>query len=286
MNLRRSLTADLRGREYSEHTIRQYVALASQFADWFGKPVDEATRLDFLEWMNEAHSASNKRWRWLAVKSLGRMLKAEEVWDSNPADRIPMPKVDEAVMPILEDDAFAALLRTCSSKSWTDVRDRALLEVLGNTGMRRGEVCGMDVDHLDMEHLVVHVPRSKTGRARFVYMDEMTGRLVERWLRVRNSDATALWLSQRKNRLTGDGLTQMVARRAERAGVDASPHMFRRRFARNWMLDGGNQAALQTVSGWESGAMVKRYTRLAEAEIAKAEYERLNAHRKGRRRAS
>jgi integrase/recombinase XerD len=260
---------------FSEHTIRQYGALAKRFLDWLPVPIEDVTRSHMIEWINEGSTPSQKRWRYLAVNALGRMLVAEEIIDRNPADRITMPKEPVTPQPILTDDALAGMLATCNRKTWAGIRDYALLLTMANTGMRRSEVIRMNVVDVDLDGMRVLVPKSKTGVYRTTFFDHEVGKAMLRWLRVRETSHDAMWLSQRGQRLSDDGLTQMVYRRAEAAGVEASPHMFRRRFAAKWMEEGGSQTALQTAAGWRSGVMVDRYTKGAAEKIADAEYRRL-----------
>lgn len=275
MLLTRSLTHDLRARNFAEHTIDQYVALAGRFLEWLPVPIEDVTRSHMIEWINEGKSPSQKRWRWLALKSLGRMLVDEEIIDANPANRITMPKEPERPQPILSDEALAAMLATCNRQTWSGIRDYALLLTLANTGMRRSEVVAMNVADVDLDGMRVLVPKTKTADYRTTFFDHDVAKAMLRWMRVRDTTHEAMWLSQRKGRLSADGLMQMVYRRAADAGVEASPHMFRRRFAAKWMEEGGSQTALQTAAGWKSPVMVSRYTRGAAETIADAEYRRL-----------
>jgi len=86
-----------------------------------------------------------------------------------------------------------------------------------------------------------------------------------------------IWLSEEKRPLTDDGVRQAIrkiARWVGITGVRASPHTFRHTFAINFLRGGGNIFDLQTLGGWESLDMVKRYAQTLNIDDA------LKAHRR------
>lgn len=109
------------------------------------------------------------------------------------------------------------------------IRDRAMLRLALDAGLRIGEVSALDVPGaagpqctVDLKRRMVHVP-AKGGGVDTVAIDAATCTLVERWLTVRAKMAhdgeVALFVSQRGRRFHRQGLHTMVRRRGEAAGL-------------------------------------------------------------------
>jgi integrase len=97
-----------------------------------------------------------------------------------------------------------------------------------------------------------------------------------RRLHPKASTTDRLWIGK-LGPLTGNGIFQILDRRAELAGVDqANPHAWRHAFAHRWLAAGGTEGGLMSEAGWRSAQMIRRYARSAAAERGRAEHARLN----------
>lgn len=86
---------------------------------------------------------------------------------------------------VLTDAEVCALLRACSPRAPTGLRNRALLALLYRAGLRIGEALALRPKDLDLANGAVRVLHGKRGRARTVGLDPGAGELVQRWLDVR-----------------------------------------------------------------------------------------------------
>ena len=243
--------------------------------------VTTLTRQDVVAWINERDTQSKRRFRWLAIKALFRMLVEDELCESNPCEGVKMPKEQSRPQPYISDEDYERLVATCDG-SFIGRRDRAIMTVLNSTGCRRSELVALTVGDLDLNQGQVLIRRSKSGVGRYAYLDETSTKALLQWLRhrtIHRGDSLAptepLWTNQKGARLGADAVRLMLQRRGRALGICVSPHQFRRRLAVKWHLGGGSPLGLMTAAGWSSPTMPARYASQAASEIAREEHRRL-----------
>jgi len=280
----RLLKIDLERRGYAPSTTKQYLRIVKLFLESLDDP-ETLVEEDFRRWFHLGSTPSLKRWRWLALKQLARLLIEEGALAGDPFRGIPMPKEAVRPQPTLSDTDFAALVATCGN-DFAGKRDRAILLVLDATGCRRAELADLKVADINLDTATVLIRRGKGGMGRNAFLHDDALRAVASWQRVRarSAQSTALWTTSEGRKLTSDGIRQMIERRSQRAGVAASSHQFRRRYAVTWLLNGGSEVGLMSTAGWTTPAMPARYVAAATSVIAQAEHVRVFENRKRKKR--
>lgn len=211
-------------------------------------------------------------------------------------DKIASPTMGEVIMPAVPDDVHAALLSICRGPSWLDRRDEAILRMLDTSGTRASELMSMNTPTTDLRarrSLVM----GKGRRERLVTFTPETALALDRYKRARpapKEGVTAFWLSLGGRKMGYPGLDTMIRRRCAEAGVaEIHAHMYRHRWARHFLREGGDRGNLKLLGGWRSDEMVEHYTREDDLERALAAADRMYAGatgepvlRAGRRRRS
>lgn len=228
---------------------------------------------------------------------LGRegLVSANPVQDVRaPRQARPLPKalgVDEAVQladHVAEDD-----------DPWLEVRDAAMVELLYGSGLRVGELVGLDVaasdaaqragrGWIDLPSAEVQV-QGKGSKRRGVPLGTQALAALERWLAVRDQvagegdAAMALFIGRRGTRLTPQSIWQRLKRRSLLAGLatPVHPHMLRHSFASHVLQSSSDLRAVQELLGHAHIGTTQVYTRLDFQHLAKA-YDA--AHPRARRR--
>jgi integrase/recombinase XerC/integrase/recombinase XerD len=172
---------DLDNAESSPHTIRAYRGDLIAFAahvDGEISGLSAAPVRTFLAEIGELTAATRKRKR-AAVASFCKWAVRHDLLAANPMDRIDTIKVAKRLpRPAAAADIAGVLGAICSRRPRKDVpldrlRDRVLFETAYVCGARATEVCGLDVDDLDLrlddEHVRIH---GKGGTVRTVLLDD------------------------------------------------------------------------------------------------------------------
>ena len=272
---RRSLAA----RRVSPRTIATYRTSAEQLAAHLaarGMPAAVASvRREHVESFIEdllatkAPATAHNRFRGCQA-FFAWCLEEGEIRES-PMARMRPPRLQEAPPPVLRERELRAILAACDrDRSFLGYRDAAALRLFVDTGIRRGELLGIDLADVDLDEGLVRVD-GKTG-PRVVPIGATTVRALDRYVRARarrpDSDSPALWLG-RKGRLQETGLAQLVRERSAAAGVTGvHPHLFRHAYAHAMLAAGMQETDLMEVAGWRSREMVARYAKSTRAERA------------------
>ena len=206
-----------------------------------------------------------------------------------PADvgaALASPKAHRTLPPVLRRDETRLLLDAATEHALADgpvgVRDLAVLELLYGTGIRVGELCGLDVDDLDDQRRVVRV-LGKGRKERVVPFGVPAQRALDGWRRggrpalARPGSGPALFLGLRGGRLDPRAVRSLVHHRlADVPGApDLGPHGLRHTAATHLLEGGADLRSVQELLGHASLATTQLYTHVS-AERLKAAY--LQAH--------
>jgi integrase/recombinase XerD len=206
-----------------------------------------------------------------AAKTFCKWLAAEGLVTSDPAERLPRPKVPKKVLPALAPDEVKKLLDACECE-----RDTALLLFMLDTGARCAETVAVNVGDVDTRTGAVTIVKGKGQKGRTVYIGVRARKALLKYLLTRaNAGAAApLWTSQTSGERLGRWGVMMVMRRLQRAtGVQVSPHKLRRTFAIASLRAGMDVARVAALLGHSDLAAVQRYLAIVESDLEAAHRE-------------
>ena len=190
------------------------------------------------------------------------------------------PKAHRALPPALRVDEARKLLEAAAVRaddgSPIGRRDVAVLELLYATGIRVGELCGLDVDDVDRERRVVRV-FGKGRKERSVPYGQPADRAIAQWLEVRPRVAVpgagaALFLGTRGRRIDQRAVRTMVhARLGDVPGApDLGPHGLRHTAATHLLEGGADLRTVQELLGHASLATTQIYTHVTTDRLRQA----------------
>ncbi|MBN9410943.1 MAG: tyrosine recombinase XerC [Burkholderiales bacterium] len=240
-------------------------------------------------WVAQMHSAGRSG-RGIALILSGwrgfyTWLGREGLIDANPVQDVRAPRSGKPLPKALDvDDAVKlASFTNAEADPWLEARDAAMVELLYGSGLRVGELVGLDVaasatarGWIDLQAGEAHV-LGKGSKRRTVPVGQAAREALQRWLLVRgNAPATAtepaLFAGRNGARLSAQAVWQRLRLRARQAGlaVPVHPHMLRHSFASHVLQSSGDLRAVQELLGHANITTTQVYTRLDFQHLARA----------------
>lgn len=182
--------------------------------------------------------------------------------------------VNGATLPkgrALSSGEIDALMTAClNDETAAGARDAAMIALLRVGGLRRAELCALDVADYDAETGAL-VIRGKRNKERAAYVTNGAKDALDDWLLVRGTDAGAIFCPVSKGgaivirRMYPEAIFNMLQKRAAQAGVkNLSPHDFRRTFVSDLLDAGADIATVQKLAGHANVQTTTRYDRRGE----------------------
>lgn len=198
-----------------------------------------------------------------------------KVIDHNPTIELDFPKTVKRLPKYLKLDESLKLLNSIDGKK-NVARDYAIITLFLNCGLRLSELVGININDIKGDTLTVI---GKGNKERTVYLNKACKDAIDNYLSVRKNikgikDPKALFISERKTRLSPKTVQYLVKKHIKNAGLDSdkySPHKLRHTAA-TLMYKHGNVdiRALQAILGHESIATTEIYTHLDDQQLRDA----------------
>jgi site-specific recombinase XerD len=181
-----------------------------------------------------------------------------EYGTASPMDGISRPQGKSRMTTVLRPDDIAGVLAACKTSD-APARDTAIVWLLLESGLRRFELAALSMADVDLKARTVTVRCGKGGKARIAVMGDESAQALWRWLRQRSDSGEALFTSRHGGRLTPGGISQIIKRIGDTAGLHLHPHAFRHAWAHYSLDAGASETNLMEVAGWSSRRMLDRY---------------------------
>jgi site-specific recombinase XerD len=255
-------------------TVESYVRDVERFTSTLnGHTPKSITPADLREYFlayQDGRAPKTVRECQLALRSFFRFLVAEGEVRRDPTRDMKLTAYRVEPQPTYTEAEVKRLLMACDHKTLEGLRNRALVMVLFDTGVRESELLSMSMPDFDRRRTRVS---GKTG-TRDVPLGMATLQAVERYVRRAHITETPLWRGKR-GPLTRSGVLQVMRRLCRQAGVpQKGVHAFRRAAAAQMKRLGMQDSDILEVCGWKDITMLRRYTAEVADELAAA------AHRK------
>ena len=223
--------------------------------------------------------------KYLTVKS--------NILDNNPAKDVETPKQNKRLPKYLSIAESQKLLKTAKAdnknqysrlknpnkelsehQKYLGIRDHAICTLFLNCGMRLSELVGINISHIKMDEDILTVI-GKGNKQRTVYLNKACKTVINDYLKIRpdikGPDSDALFLSERKNRISRRMVQTAISEYLEAAGLKGySTHKLRHTAATLMYQNGVDVRALQEILGHENIGTTEIYTHVDNYQIRQA----------------
>jgi integrase/recombinase XerD len=257
-------------RRLSSHTLSDYDTTFRRFESWLNEDpalasistTDIRRFLASLEGLSDKtvlnyHTGLGALWTWAVKEGLVEKHIVHEVERPDPEQREIVPYSQQDVKAMLAACGRSRAYtrpgkRVCDNERPTALRDRAIIMLLVDTGIRASELCSLRLAETDLKNLRVTV-MGKGRKGRTLPISSRTAQVVWRYLATREDRQRAkafLFTAGEGRPLERNNLRRTLQRIGQRAGVHGvTVHRFRHTFAITFLRNGGNVFALQRMLG-------------------------------------
>jgi len=210
-----------------------------------------------------------------ALRSFFKFMMREGIVTANPARGVSTPKREKFLPSVIQSSDIETLFEQADCGKPLGVRDRAWMELLYASGLRIGELVGIDLDDIELRSRLVKV-RGKGSKERIVPFGSKAEAAIRAWLGVRlelirghEDERQPLFLNYRGQRISARSVRRLfdgyVRRASLRSGV--SPHTLRHSFATHLLNAGADLRTIQELLGHASLSTTQKYTHLNDWEL-------------------
>ena len=235
--------------------------------------VKTVTFADILLFMNERdNNADTRASKTSSLKGIfGYLTDKVHKLEENPVKALDTPKKAKKVPKYLTLEESLRLLQSVDGTH--KERDYCILTFFLNCGMRVSELVGINLSDINSENMLKI--RGKGNKERVLYLNEACIDAMEKYMQVRDTegvkDKDALFISQKKVRMTQRAVQELVEKYINKIGLDGkgySPHKLRHTAATLMYQKGGvDIRTLQIILGHTSVGTTQIYTHVAEEQV-------------------
>ncbi|CDL84739.1 site-specific tyrosine recombinase XerC [Xenorhabdus cabanillasii] len=271
---------------YTRETRAHYRGNLREFVQWCDeRGITMAQQVSFPQlesWQQHRVAQKNRHGRPItastvikkltSVRHLFRWLVKRQHLRYNPARELELPRRERRLpWGLLSEPETRQVLAMTGSDNPLSVRDRAILETLWSSGIRRSELARLQLSEVDLAGGMLFVRQGKGRQDRVVPLGESARHWLQHYLNdvrprlVWGKDPDYLFVSQHGRGLTDNSLTQIVRNALHRAGIDkpGGCHLFRHGMATQMLENGADTRHIQAILGHASLESTQIYTRVA-----------------------
>lgn len=272
-------------REITQTILREYVMYMS----------NERTKYEGVEnreIKGKSLSPTTVAIRLRTLRTMFNFWSSENLIEVNPARNLKPPVEDEEEIESFTDDQLRLLLAAPNERTYAGFRDKVLMTLLADTGLRINEALNLTTTHFDFKGRCIYLPASmnKNRKVRIVPVSLEVIRMI---LELVNEDKTYfdsdhIFISNYGEPLKDDHFRKRLREYGISAGIHdqvrVSPHTFRHYFCKTYLLNGGDIFTLQRIVAHKDIKTTRKYVSVTDSEIHEQHAQFSPIHRLGKKK--
>ncbi len=261
-------------KKYSKHTLVSYRADINEFCEFYLKTnstiiLSEINYQIIRTWVTQLFD-SNKSSKTInrkisSLKSFYKFLMREKLVALNPTSKLTGPKNNKRLPIFIEEHKMDKLLDTIKfSDDFEGLRDKLIIDILYQTGIRRTELTHLQINDIDLQNLTIKV-LGKRKKERLIPISLQLKRNLDEYINVKESkNLTNLFLlvNLKNEVLTDSKVYTLVKKYLSFVSTQKkkSPHVLRHTFATHLLNNGADINAVKNLLGHSSLTATQIYT--------------------------
>ncbi len=264
---------------YTKSASKAYRIWIKRFQEFVNKPPEHIALTDVTNFLHSISGLHSEKTIWYAMTIIRNYLRyfKEQGRITLPLHLVRVPSAYSNSHYSIREDEYAAMIQTLKLKHPDALRDRLIIRMLHDTGLRVGELCSLDLDDIH-DDMSATIRTEKTIHSRRVFWNPDTEQDLQNYLhgRIKNKiDSDALFLGASRNsslRLTNRSMQRIVAYVAQSAKIanNVTPHSFRHAFIHRVAKLGVPDAIIAVLVGHTTPHTIAHYTKLSRTEYEEA----------------
>jgi site-specific recombinase XerD len=262
----------LKRRNFSKHTVKNYLNTLKHFAVWLDVPIEEVTPKKVLAYIDLLLDKNLKpktiNCHLDSIRGFYEYLSSEEdLTIPNPVKTGYALKLSKPLPKHLRDEQISALLGVI-----TKARDRAMFMVMLRCGLRVEEVANLSLAAMDLKRRRIYVLNGKGSKDRVVYISSDAYDALVRYLRLRpRSRAKRVFLVEkgtyRGKPISVRGIQKRMEYYAKKAGLKVSCHHLRHTMATQMLNADADLVTIQDILGHSRIKTTQRYSKVSNLKV-------------------
>lgn len=268
-------------KESSPNTVKSYSAQLRGYLRFLmecGLDALRVTKTDIVDYLTQRKAAGNKASSRfvtaISIKRFHQFLRQEEYTPDNPARHLELPKLEERLPQVFSIEQIERFLDMPVGSKFNRIRNRAMAELMYETGIRVTELINLRLTDLNLELGWIKV-MGKGQKERTVPFGPKAKRTIDEYLVLRGqrfpSEDGVLFLNAKGQKLTRGGFWWIIKKLSRAAGLNGSlhPHRLRHSFASHMIWGGASVQAVQKSLGHKKITTTEIYTRVTPEFLKK-----------------
>jgi site-specific recombinase XerD len=233
---------------------------ASTIRSFLGYVKDTENRWDSTNARaNRMVSPTTVKSYYISLSALFTWAMEEQLITSNPAATVKKPKLPNKSVKGCEPETIKILINEFNGKSFNDLRNKAMLLMFLDTGLRLSELAGLTLSDINIEKGIIKII-GKGNKERYARIGVKTQKALWNYLAHRPVEKEYVWLGKGHCKMTVDGIALVIRNLGKRLGIRLYPHKLRHSFAISFLRNGANPFELQIALGHTTLEMTRKYT--------------------------
>lgn len=260
------MVREMKIRNYSERTIKTYVASIEKLALYFNRPPERISTEQFKDFLH--HRIHVDKVSTCVINqsiSAFRILKTDVLGLDQEQIRIKRPRKSKKLPIVLSTGEVARMISIT-----TNIKHRALLALAYSSGVRREELRTLKPENIDSERMRVHVVQGKGKKARYTLLSHKALELLRYYYKIERPECFLFETQLQKGKcLAVETINKIAKNAAEKAGIKkkVSIHTLRHCFATHLLEKGVNLRVIQQFMGHNSLRTTSVYLHIANVDF-------------------